>query len=91
MNTLGKVSTLIILSSLAVSRSLGAPAMAVGDNAELLLTASANVSYDDNIYLRHTGVTRDTIWNFIPGVQFVFGQKAATNGQFSLQEDFLSF
>ncbi len=91
MNTLGKVSTLIILSSLAVSRSLGAPAMAVGDNAELLLTASANVSYDDNIYLRHTGVTRDTIWNFIPGVQFVFGQKAATNGQFSLQEDFLKY
>ncbi|MFI5335770.1 MAG: outer membrane beta-barrel protein [Opitutales bacterium] len=73
------------------SNASAAPMMAVGDNAELFITASANVNRDDNIYLRHTNVASDTIWSFQPGLQLAFGQKAATNGQVYFQENFLKY
>ena len=91
MKTFGRYIFGALLGALFGAKALGAPVMAVGDNAELFITATAAVTHDDNIYLRNTGAASDTIWSFMPGVQFLFGQKAATNGQVYFQENFLKY
>ncbi len=68
------------IASLLSLKCLAAPFVAVGDNAELFLTATVGVSHDDNIFLRPSGEISDTILEFTPGVDFVFGRNAATSG-----------
>lgn len=68
-----------------------APFMAVGDNAELFVTASAQLQFDDNIYL-DPGTTLspeqdDTIWSFTPGVDLVFGKGSVTKGNAYFREE----
>jgi hypothetical protein len=80
----------IITTCLGLSAQ-AAPFMAVGDNAELFVTASAQVQFDDNIYL-DPGTTAapevdDTILSFTPGVDLVFGKGAVTKGNAYYREE----
>lgn len=62
--------------------------MAVGDNAELFLTGSVAVRFDDNIFLTATNETSDTIASFTPGFELVFGKGSATKGNVYYREEF---
>ena len=77
---------------LSLSAGLGltataAPFMAVGDNAELFVTAAAQVQFDDNIYLDSTNESDDTIMSFTPGVDLVFGKGSVTKGNAYYREE----
>lgn len=87
-----KTNLRILLLAALTSISLNAaPFMALGDNAELFLTASASVSVDDNIYLRNTNEVDDMIFKFTPGVDLVFGRNALTSGNFYYRHDILRY
>lgn len=81
----------------ALALSLGvnavaAPFVAIGDNAELFLTAAASVKVDDNVYLLTSGKEQDDlIFSFAPGVDFVFGKNAATSGNIYYRHEFLRY
>lgn len=64
-----------------------APFMAVGDNAELFVTASAQVQFDDNIYLDTTNESNDSILSFTPGLDLVFGKGSVTKGNVYYREE----
>lgn len=60
--------------------------MAVGDGAELFLTAGLGVRADDNIFLNSNKVD-DVIFDIKPGVELVFGNNSQTKGSFSYTEN----
>ncbi len=62
---------LISASSMAVA----APFLALGDGAELFLTGTAGVKFDDNI-LSSPGKISDTIFNLTPGLEVSAGKNA---------------
>lgn len=88
MKHTARLSALATLLAVNVS---AAPFVALGDNAELFLTASVSVSVDDNIYLRSSGEVDDTILRFAPGLDLVFGQNAATSGNIYYKHEFLRY
>lgn len=69
------------LAGFAGLSTIAAPFAAVGDSAELFLTAEVAMEMDDNIYLRRSGLeVDDLIWKFTPGLDLKFGQNAMTQG-----------
>lgn len=71
----------LALASLVGLSAQAAPFAAVGDNAELFLTADVSMEVDDNIFLRRAGLeVDDLIWKFTPGVDFKFGKDSLTSG-----------
>lgn len=60
--------------------------MAVGDNAELFVTAGAMLQSDDNIYLGSSGKS-DTVYSFTPGLDLVFGKGSETTGDIYFREE----
>jgi hypothetical protein len=76
-----------ILSALMCLAAKAAPFMAVGDNAELFVTASAAVQADNNIYLDTNNAKSDTIFSFTPGFDLVFGKGSATTGNLYYREE----
>jgi hypothetical protein len=80
------IRTVIISVGLGLTAH-AAPFMAVGDNAELFVTASAAVQFDDNIYLDASNETDDTILSFTPGVDLVFGKGSITKGNVYYREE----
>jgi len=79
----------ITLLSAALGLSAhAAPFMAVGDNAELFVTASAQLQADDNIYLDATNEQSDTVFSFTPGLDLVFGKGSVTKGNAYYREEF---
>ncbi len=85
------IARLAILATLSGLSAKAAPFMAVGDNAELFVTASAQVQFDDNIYLDPDTTLApakdDTIYSFTPGVDLVFGKGSATKGNVYYREE----
>lgn len=80
--------------ALAALLGVNAPAasfMAIGDNAELFLTGSAAIRFDDNIYLDAVNEQDDMIWSFTPGFDVVFGQGSATQGNIYFREEFVKY
>jgi hypothetical protein len=75
------------ISALAGLSAKAAPFMAVGDNAELFVTATAQAAYDDNIYLDAKNEVNDTILSFTPGVDLVFGKGSVTKGHAYYREE----
>lgn len=70
--------------------------MAVGENAELFVTASAQIQFDDNIYLDQDsppppGPEDDVIMSFTPGVDLVFGKGSVTKGNVYYREEIRRF
>lgn len=84
-------SRVLAIASLLTLKTVAAPFVAVGDNAELFLTSTVGVSHDDNIYTRSSGEVSDTILEFTPGVDFVFGRNAATSGNVYYKHQFLNY
>jgi len=82
------LARLALLSTLLAISAQAAPFMAVGDNAELFVTAAAAVQFDDNIYLDSSNEKNDTIFSFTPGVDLVFGKGSATTGNVYYREEF---
>ena len=86
-----------IIAALAGLSAKAAPFMAVGDDAELFVTASAQVQFDDNIYLDSgaaaTSTTsaqpksNDAILSFTPGLDLVFGKGSSTKGNAYFREE----
>lgn len=78
------------LAAIAVIASLtakAAPFMAVGDGAELFVTSSLSVQFDDNVYLDGSNESDDTIVSFTPGLDLVFGKGTATTGNIYYREE----
>lgn len=61
---------LITFAILAACTVQAAPFLAIGRNAELLLTGAASVRYDDNIFLSGAVTEADVVYSIIPGVQY---------------------
>jgi len=73
-------------AGLGLTLAKAAPFMAVGDNAELFVTAGALLSSDDNIYLGASGKS-DTIYSFTPGLDLVFGKGSNVTGDLHYNEE----
>ena len=83
-----------ILVSALVAAGLCAPlmgALSLGEGSELFLNGSVGYQYDDNIFLRHTGATSDSIWTLTPGVEVQFGQNSLAKGSFIYNEAFAKY
>ncbi len=77
---------LALLSSLSVTPAFAAPFLAIGDNAELFLTARAEVRYEDNITFAPNNELSDEIFELSPGVELLFGKNSLTKGSFTAFE-----
>ena len=84
MRRIARISALSILTCISAT---AAPFLAVGDNAELFVTASAAVQFDNNIYLDTSDKKHDTIYSFTPGLDLVFGKGSATSGNLYYREE----
>src|SRR5882672_7510825 len=78
---------LALLTALLAISTKAAPFMAVGDNAELFVTASGTLQFDDNIYLDKNNTKNDTIFSFTPGVDLVFGKGSAATGDIYFRDE----
>ena len=67
------------LAALAAAAS-AVPFLAVGDSAELFVTASAGVSHDDNIFLS-TAETEDVVYELSPGAELVVGKNGPSKAR----------
>lgn len=83
------ISIGLITASLAAS-SYAAPFMAIGDGAELFLTGTLGVRFDDNIYLADNGED-DIIFDINPGVELTFGKDAQLKGALTLADNFANY
>ncbi|MBC8008746.1 MAG: outer membrane beta-barrel protein [Burkholderiales bacterium] len=82
---------LALLSTLATTPVFAAPFLAIGDNAELFLTARAEARYEDNVTLSSDDEVEDEIFEFAPGVEVVFGKNSLTRGTISFYERFVAY
>jgi hypothetical protein len=82
---------LALVAALVSISAKAAPFMAVGDGAELFVTSSLQVQFDDNIYLDTKNEVDDTILSFTPGVDLVFGKGSATTGNLYYKEEIKRF
>lgn len=82
---------ILALAALLGVNAQAASFMAIGDNAELFLTGSAAVRFDDNIYLDRANEQDDMVWSVTPGFDVVFGQGSATQGNIYYREEFLKY
>lgn len=91
MKSSGRMLALVSLFGATQLSAFGAVAM--GDNAELFLTASAGVTFDDNIYLDSGANARvdDTIYTFSPGLELLFGRNSQTTGNAYYRHDILRY
>jgi hypothetical protein len=81
-------TTLIALFSACLGLTAkAAPFMAVGDNAELFVTAAGTIQSDDNIFLNSANEKSDTIYSFTPGVDLVFGKGSQATGNVFYKEE----
>lgn len=84
-------SRLALLSSLAAMPAFAAPFLAIGDNAELFVTARTEARYEDNLTFASKNLIDDFIFEFAPGVELTFGKSSLTKGSVVLYERFLSY
>lgn len=83
--------SLTLLAGLASTPVFAAPFLAIGDNAELFLTANASVRYEDNITFASANEESDVIFNFSPGLELAFGKSSLVSGTFSIYEKFIAY
>lgn len=88
MKTTGRI---LALATLLGASSHAASFMTIGDNAELFLTGSAAIRLDDNIYLDSVNEQDDVVWSFAPGLDLVYGQGSATQGNIYFREEFVQY
>jgi hypothetical protein len=85
-------SRIALLSALAATPAFAAPFLAIGDNAELFLTARAEVRYEDNITFSPDGLEdEDVVLEFAPGAELLFGKNSLTTGSLVVSERFVAY
>lgn len=84
-------SRLALLSSLAATPAFAAPFLAIGDNAELFLTARTEARYEDNVTFAPNNELQDEIFEFVPGLDLTFGKNSLTKGSVSFYERFVGY
>jgi hypothetical protein len=82
---------LALLSSLSAAPAFAAPFLAIGDNAELFLTARTEVRYEDNVTFSSSNELEDEVFEVTPGVQVLFGKNSLTKGSFAAYERINSY
>lgn len=82
---------LALLTTLAATPAFAAPFLAIGENAELFLTASTTISFEDNINFSDTNELSDEIFEFTPGLDLTFGKSSLTSGSLRIFERFIAY
>lgn len=77
---------LALLSALTTAPVFAAPFLAIGDNAELFLTARTEARYEDNLFLTSTNEESDVIFEVVPGAEVVFGKNSNLKGKVAIFE-----
>ena len=77
---------LALLSSLSAAPVFAAPFLAIGDNAELFLTARTEARYEDNVTYSSSDELEDEAFEFTPGVEVAFGKNSLTKGSIAFYE-----
>lgn len=91
-STMTTKSRLALLSTLASTPLFAAPFLAIGDNAELFLTARVEARYEDNVTFSEDNISiEDEVLEFVPGFDVVFGKNSLVKGSFSVYERFLKY
>lgn len=83
--------SLTFLAGLASTPVIAAPFLAIGDNAELFLTANASARYEDNVTFASANEISDQIFEFSPGLELAFGKNSLVRGSFSVYEKFIAY
>jgi hypothetical protein len=81
---------LLTASALCAAVSPASAFLAFDDNAELFVTGTAEVRRDNNIFLSPTDQD-DTVFEFKPGLDLVFGNASVLQGSLSLSESFTTY
>lgn len=84
----GRLTALLAIAATSLS---AAPFVALGDGAELFLTAKVSITSDDNIYLRHADKISDVVLDVAPGLDLVFGRQTATQGNVFFSENIVRY
>ncbi len=83
---------LALLSAMASTPVFAAPFLAIGDNAELFLTARTEVRYEDNVtFSPDSAQIEDEVFEFAPGFELLFGKNSLTKGSVSFYERFIAY
>ncbi len=83
---------LALLSTLSGVPVFAAPFLSIGDNAELYLTASTQIRYEDNVGLSQDAFKQDDlIYEFTPGFELVYGKKGNLKSNIAVYEQFVRY
>lgn len=82
---------LALLSTLSAAPAFAAPFLAIGDNAELFLTARTEVRYEDNITYVSNGELKDEVFEVTPGAEITFGKNSLAKGSLAFFERITSY
>jgi len=82
---------LALLSTLTAAPAFAAPFLAIGDNAELFLTAHTEVRYEDNVTFSSADELEDEAFEVSPGAEITFGKNSLTKGSFAYIEKITSY
>jgi len=80
-----------LLTTILATPVFAAPFLAIGDNAELFLTGSTSVRFEDNIAFDSANEKSDEIFEFTPGAEIKFGKSSLTKGSFTIFERFIAY
>jgi len=97
-----KLITIAVISMLVIGQSMAAPFMAVGSSAEIFVTATAGITFNDNVTLGsdfvaagqtdpNNPIRDETIFRFAPGLSYEFGKNALLSGNLRYVETFDSY
>ncbi len=87
---------------MVIGHSVAAPFMAVGSSAEIFVTATAGIEFNDNVTLGNdyigqgqtapsNPVLDETVFRFAPGLSYEFGKNALLSGRIAYVETFESY
>lgn len=82
---------LALLSTLSAVPAFAAPFLAIGDNAELFLTARTEARYEDNVTFSSTDELQDEAFQFDPGAEINFGKNSLLKGSLAFYESFTAY
>ncbi|MCX6937859.1 MAG: outer membrane beta-barrel protein [Verrucomicrobia bacterium] len=82
---------LALLAGISAAPAFAAPFLAIGENAELFVTAGTNARFEDNITLSSSAEQSDEIFEFSPGAELVFGKGSLTSGSLTVFERFIAY
>jgi hypothetical protein len=82
---------LALLSTISAAPVFAAPFLAIGENAELFLTARTEARYEDNVTFSSDNEIKDEVFEVVPGAELLFGKNSLTKGSFKAFERLVAF